>query len=110
MEARKPRMDDQRFGLLLLTPATLSIFDEMAAGPAPPAGIRALVGAEAVRDERTSFTERLMFWQGKPVPGAVVDAAAEEARLQKDAALGESPTTGETPVIDRGKSKFLGIF
>jgi len=80
------------------------------AGPAAPADIRAVVGAEAVKDEQASLTERLLFWQSKPLPGAVVDAPAEEARLQKDAALGESPTTGETPVIDRGKSKFLGIF
>jgi len=81
------------------------------AGPEAPANIRALVGADAVRDEQAeSLTERLLFWQSKPLPGAVVDAPAEEARLQKDAALGESPTTGETPVIDRTKSKFLGIF
>ena len=81
------------------------------AGPTPPADIRAVVAAEAVKDERAvTLTERLEFWQSKPMPGAVVNAPAEEARLQKDAALGQSPTTGETPVIDRSKSKFLGIF
>jgi len=81
------------------------------AGPTPPANIRAEVGLEATQDASArSLTNRLEFWQGKPEPGAVVNAPAEEARLQKNAALGESPTTGDTPVIDRSKSKFLGIF
>jgi len=81
------------------------------AGPTAPANIRAAVAAEAGQDAASeSLTERLMFWHGKGPAGVVVDAAGEEARLQKDAALGQSPTTGETPVIDRGKSKFLGIF
>ena len=81
------------------------------AGPPAPADIRKTVGAEAEQDARTeSLTQRLMFWHGKGQPGVVVDAAKEEARLQKDAALGQSPTTGATPVIDRGTHKFLGIF
>ncbi len=79
------------------------------AGPAAPTDIRATVAATAVADEKESFTEHLMFWQSKQEPGTVVNAPAEAARLQKAAALGQSPTTGETPVIDRGKKKFLGI-
>lgn len=79
------------------------------AGPAAPTNIRALVAADATRDSQVGLTERLMFWKGG-YTGVVVDAPKEEARLQRDAALGQSPTTGQTPVIDRGKSKFLGIF
>lgn len=80
------------------------------AGPPAPADIRKLVGADAVADEKESFTEKLEFWSSKPEPGVVVDAGAESARLQKDAALGKPPTTGATPVIDRSKKKFLWIF
>ncbi len=81
------------------------------AGPAAPGDIRKLVGADAVADEKVSFTQKVEFWSSNPVPGAVVDAAAESARLQKNAALGKGATDGATPVIDRGgKKKFLWIF
>ncbi len=51
-----------------------------------------------------SFVDKLLFWQERPTPGEIVDAEREAQRLQENAALGNSPTTGRTPRIER-KSK-----
>jgi hypothetical protein len=53
-----------------------------------------------------------MFWNAAPPPGTLLDPAKESARLREDAALGQSPTVGDTPIIQQKKSSsgFLGIF
>ena len=58
-----------------------------------------------------TFVDRLIFWQ-EPAPlGTVVDATGESRRLQEANALGEPPTEGETPVIERREKGILeGIF
>lgn len=72
-----------------------------AAGPPAPPDIRRLVDAETAKEASdSSLTDRLMFWKAKPPPGVVVDPQKEAQRLHQDAALGLSPETGETPVID----------
>ena len=81
-----------------------------AGGPAAP-GIRAELAAQADKDNQAeSFTQRLMFWNGKTDGSTLVDAPAEAARLQQNTGLGKPATSGETPTIDHGKSKFLGLF
>ena len=83
------------------------------AGPAAPADIRNRVDAEASQAPQQSLTDRLMFWQGAPQApaGAVLDPDKESQRLRSNAALGEKPTTGSTPIIQPKKdSSFLGIF
>jgi len=83
------------------------------AGPAAPANIREKVDAETQLDRPSqSLTSRLMFWNAAPPPGTLLDPAKESARLREDAALGQSPTDGDTPIIQQKKSSsgFLGIF
>lgn len=86
-----------------------------AAGPTPPAGIRADVNHQAELDSRDQgFVDRLMFGPANP-PDQVVNASAEARRLQENAALGESTTTGATPQTTTAKPGILnrifgGIF
>ena len=79
-----------------------------AAGRPAPAGIRAQVDSEAALDSPSrSFTDRLMFWQSAPPPGTPVDPTREAARLRQNAALGQSSTQGDTPIIQRKKQGIL---
>lgn len=58
-----------------------------------------------------SFTDKILFWQKKPLPGEALDAKAERQRLQDNAALGKSVSDGETPQIKRRKKGWLeGVF
>jgi len=83
-----------------------------ASGPPAPADIRRKVDQEAALDNPgDSFVDRLMFWRSPDEPGVVVDPEKETQRLRENAALGQSPEMGDTPIIQR-KSKSLldGIF
>ena len=55
-----------------------------------------------------------MFWQGAAAnadDGAVLDPAKESERLRENAALGQKPTAGDTPIIQPKKSSgWLGLF
>ena len=82
-----------------------------AAGVDP--NIRQLVDSETAEDEADSRTlaDTLTFWREPEPYGDVVDPAAEQKRLQENAALGNPVTEGETPVIVRKKRGMLeGIF
>lgn len=71
-----------------------------AAGPAAPGNTAAQVDREAQLEQPSrSFIDRLMFWRSPAQPGDVVNAKQESERLRRDAALGQSPTTGATPII-----------
>jgi hypothetical protein len=85
---------------------------DQAAGPAAPADIRKKVDAEVDLDRPAEgLTDRLMFWKSEPPAGTLLDPAKESQRLRENAALGQSPTAGESPIIvDKPKSSFLGIF
>jgi hypothetical protein len=79
-----------------------------AAGPAAPPDIRRKIANDAAVDAPDrSFADRLMFWRNPPPPGVVVDASKESKRLRENAALGDSPETGDTPIIQPKKS---GLF
>ena len=79
-----------------------------AAGRAAPADIRARVDNEAALDTPSrSFSDRLMFWQSAPPPGTAVDPARESARLRQNAALGQRPESGDTPIIQRKRQGIL---
>jgi hypothetical protein len=83
------------------------------AGPSAPSNIRNTVDAEAAQAPRESLTDRLMFWQPPPQApaGAVLDPAKESERLRENAALGQKPTAGDTPIIQPKKSSgWLGLF
>jgi hypothetical protein len=71
-----------------------------AAGTPPPPDIRSKVEAEAARSGSNELlTDRLMFWKPSPQPGVIVDSQKEADRLHANAALGQSPDVGETPMI-----------
>ena len=79
----------------------------------PNPNIRRTINRESsiLATEDDSFADRLIFWQGKQPPGAIVDAAAEQKRLRGNAALGDAPTKGRSPTIVRKpKGWFEGIF
>jgi hypothetical protein len=76
--------------------------------------IRQLVDTEAQAESdaiKNNLYNKILFWQTQPPPGTVVDAKAEQQRLQENAALGKPLTQGPTPVIVRRKRAMLeGIF
>ena len=79
-----------------------------AAGPPAPHNIRARVDSEQQLDRPSqSFTDRLMFWQSPPPAGTLLDAKRERQRLRQDAALGQSPVTGNTPIIQQKRQGFF---
>ncbi|MSP00127.1 MAG: DUF3035 domain-containing protein [Acetobacteraceae bacterium] len=75
------------------------------AGGAPPADIRQRIDQEArLGASDDGFVDRLLYWRKTDSQKAVVDAGAEAQRLRQNSALGQSPVTGETPVIRQRKS------
>ncbi len=83
------------------------------AGPGAPTGIRHQVDQEAGLDRPArGFADALLFWHPTPPSGTALDPVGESQRLKRDAALGQSPLTGNTPIIQTTAPKpgFLGIF
>ena len=75
--------------------------------------IREIVSREssalAARDDQ--FLTALMFWRNEEQLGTTLDARNESLRLRENAALGDSPVKGTTPVIERTQIGFLkGLF
>jgi hypothetical protein len=84
-----------------------------AAGPTPPANIRAEVNGEAAAaaQQNQGFVDTLMFWREAPPPGIVVDPQKEAQRIRENAALGRSQDQGDTPIIQpRPKSWLDSLF
>ena len=90
-------------GTAPMTPGQQTLLQQ--AGPPAPANIRTEVDASANVDR--SLTDRLMFWK-KSDRATVVDASKEAQRLRENAALGQSPLIGDTPIIQPKTSGFLG--
>lgn len=82
------------------------------AGPPAPANIRQEVAQDARKqDDSNSLVDRLMFWRQPQQAGVVVDAKREAQRLRENAALGQSPESGDTPIIQPRRRGWLeGIF
>lgn len=82
------------------------------AGPQVSNAIRAKVDADARLDAANNgFVDQLLFWRRTSPQGIVVDPQKEAQRLREDAALGESPETGDTPIIQPRKKGWLeGLF
>lgn len=87
-----------------------------AAGPTPPANIRATVDHQAQLESRSpGFVSSLMSLGNTSSPNKIVNASAEQRRLQENAALGQPATAGATPQQAQAHSKGLlgrifGIF
>ena len=81
------------------------------AGPSAPGDIRRRVDQDAQSDNDSGFIDKLLYWRKPDPQGAQVDAQKESQRLKQNAALGESPSVGETPIIQpRKKGWFSGLF
>lgn len=79
-------------------------------GPAP-SNIRAEVDHEAAKDADTGFLDRLLYWRKPNTAETQVDAQKESQRLRQNSALGEPPTTGETPmIVPKKKGWFSDLF
>lgn len=77
-----------------LSPAGQALLNQ--AGPAPTGNIRAVVNQNAAIASRPSgFVSQLMG--GNVKSPTIVDASAEQRRLQENAALGKPVTAGSTP-------------
>lgn len=53
-------------------------------------------------DADAGFVDSLLFWQGGRA-GSVVDGEAENRRIQKNAALGQSFASGATPTLHKSR-------
>ncbi len=74
------------------------------AGPDAPANIRRQVDIDANRaDADDSFIDKLLYWHRPSIQNVEVDAAKESKRLRENAALGEAPDVGTTPIIQQKK-------
>ncbi len=79
-----------------------------ATGQDAPRDIRNKVDSEAQLDAPSrSFTDRLMFWKTPPPAGTAVDPVRESARLRQNAALGQSESSGDTPIIQQPKTSLF---
>jgi hypothetical protein len=75
------------------------------AGGGAPADIRQRIDQEARLDTSDDgFIDRLLYWRKPDSQKAVVDAGQEAKRLRDNSALGQSPVTGDTPVIREKKT------
>lgn len=72
-------------------------------------GIRVTINRESsiLASQNDGFVDSLIFWQEKPPPGDIVDAEKEAQRLRENAALGNAPTAGRTPRIERKPKGWL---
>lgn len=78
------------------------------AGPTPPDDIRAQVNQQANLQSRSKgFVSSLMSFGGSSNNNQVVNAGAEQRRLQENAALGAPATQGTTPQETTGQSRGL---
>jgi hypothetical protein len=83
------------------------------AGPPAAPGIRQEVNREAHAQQAASdsFMNHVLFWRQPTPPGIVVDPQKEAQRLRENAALGQSPEVGDTPIIQpRRKGWFEDLF
>ena len=98
-----------------VSPAQQALLEQ--AGPTPPANIRATINHDAEQESRgPGFVGSLMSFGSSSKGAKVVNAPAEQKRLQENAALGEPATKGTTPATAPGQAqkgvvgRFLDLF
>jgi hypothetical protein len=55
------------------------------------------------------LVDELLWWHNPNAAATTVDAPAEAQRLKEAKEKGEATTTGATPIIERGKTSWLGL-
>jgi hypothetical protein len=94
----------------------IALLGKAGADQVPPDVRQALDKESSVfANERTSFTDHLLFWRDAKAPdpnaGLALDPEGEQKRLSENQALGKKANEGKTPVIDKGgRGGFLGVF
>jgi len=74
------------------------------AGGGAPSDIRRRVDQEArLAGEDDDFINKVLYWRSGDPTKALVDPAQEARRLRQNSALGQSPVTGDTPIIREKK-------
>jgi hypothetical protein len=74
------------------------------AGGGGPADIRQRVDRESREAaNEDGFVDQLLYWRKTDPNRAVVDPTKEAQRLRQSSALGQAPTTGDTPIIQEKK-------
>jgi hypothetical protein len=74
------------------------------AGPAAPSDIRRKIDQDAqYADNDQSFIDKVLYWRKPDVENAQIDARKESQRLRENAALGQGPDVGQTPIIQERK-------
>jgi hypothetical protein len=82
------------------------------AGPAAPSDIRRRIDQEANHaNSDDSFIDTVLYWRKPNSQQVQVDANKESQRLRENAALGEAPDVGDTPIIQQKKEGwFTSLF
>lgn len=82
------------------------------AGPPAPSDIRRDVDHDArYADDDQSLIDKVLYWRKPNIQQAQVDPQKESQRLRQDAALGQGPNVGETPIIQQTQSGwFTSLF
>lgn len=74
-------------------------------GAPAPADIRRKVDADAAQDAgNDGLIDKLLYWRKPNTNLAQVDAGKESQRLRQNAALGQGPEVGDTPIIQPKKT------
>ena len=109
-EALDPRIALNEGAATGVTPGQQALIAQ--AGPPAPANVRGQVDRQAATNQPSQgFIDRLMFWRAPVQAGDVVDPKLESDRLRRDAALGQSPATGPTPIVKPKRKGLLeGLF
>ncbi|HEY0182705.1 MAG TPA: DUF3035 domain-containing protein [Rhodopila sp.] len=75
------------------------------AGPAAPSDIRRRIDQDArYAADDDSFIDKVLYWRKPDSQHVQVDAQKESQRLRQNAALGEGPDVGQTPIIQQKKT------
>ena len=92
----------------LLSSSESALLQKAGAVNADPS-IRRIINRESsiLAVENQNFADKLIFWKGRPEPGTIVNAPAEDKRLRENLALGDAPTKGRSPQIGRKPKGWL---
>ncbi|HEX2941190.1 MAG TPA: DUF3035 domain-containing protein [Rhodopila sp.] len=75
------------------------------AGPSAPADIRKKIDQDAhMASADQGFIDKVLYWRKTNPEHVQVDPQKESQRLRQNAALGEPPNIGDTPIIQQKKT------
>jgi hypothetical protein len=73
-------------------------------GTPAPSDIRTKVDRDAAEGSNNQgFIDKLLYWRKPDTANEEVDATKEAQRLRQNAALGQGPDVGNTPIIQARK-------